>query len=87
MALRPAVHHLAVFAAVACIAVPWYAVSQKLRDASPVEPSPSFATAVVWGDRVFSSPKSLGHWLRFHGASYSLWGERHPHARLVLRSK
>ena len=32
MALRPAVNYVAVFAAVACIAIPWYAVSQKLRD-------------------------------------------------------
>jgi len=87
MALRPAVNYVAVFAAVACIAIPWYAVSQKLRDASPVRPSVSSATAVVWGDRVFSSPSGLRLWLRARGASYAVWGGRHPRALSLLRSR
>ncbi len=87
MALRPSVNYLAAFAAVACIALPWYVVAQKLHDVTPVRASAGSASAVVWGDRVFWSPKSLAHWLHFHGASYALWGQRHPHALLVLRSK
>ena len=79
--------YLAAFAAVACIAIPWYVVAQKLHDVTPVRASGSSASAVVWGDRVFWSPKSFARWLRFRGASYTLWGERHPHALIVLRSK
>ena len=79
--------YFAAFAAVACIAIPWYVVGQKLHDATPVRASASSASAVVWGDRVFWSPKSFARWLRFHGASYTLWGQRHPQALIVLRSK
>jgi hypothetical protein len=87
MALRPSVNYLAAFAAVACIAIPWYVVAQKIHDVTPVRASDYSASAVVWGDRVFWSPKSFARWLRFHGASYTLWGQRHPHAQIVLRSK
>jgi hypothetical protein len=87
MALRPSVNYLAAFAAVACIAIPWYVVAQRLHDVTPVSSSATSASAVVWGDLVFWSPKSLAHWLRFHGASYALWGQRHPDALIVLRSK
>ena len=87
MALRPSVNYLAAFAAVACIAIPWYVVAQRLHDVTPVSSSATSASAVVWGDRVFSSPKSFAHWLRSHGASYVLWGQRHPDALIVLRSK
>jgi hypothetical protein len=87
MALRQSVNYLAAFAAVACIAIPWYVVAQKLHDVTPVRASGNSPSAVVWGDRVFWSPKSFARWLRFHGASYTLWGERHPHALVVLRSK
>ena len=86
MALRPSVNYLAAFAAVVCIAIPWYVVAQKIHDVTPVS-SANSASAVVWGDRVFWSPKSFARWLRFHGASYTLWGQRHPQALIVLRSK
>jgi len=87
MALRPSVNYLAAFAAVACIAIPWYVVAQRLHDVTPVRASGSSASAVVWGDRVFWSPKSFAHWLRARGASYAVWGQRHPDALIVLRSK
>jgi hypothetical protein len=79
--------YLAAFAAVACIAIPWYVVAQKIHDVIPVRAGASSASAVVCGNRVFSSPKSFAHRLRAHGASYAVWGQRHPHALMVLRSK
>jgi hypothetical protein len=42
-------------------------------------------SSVVWGDRVFVGPGSLGHWLKVRGVAYPVWAERHPPANHLLQ--
>ena len=44
-------------------------------------PKPS---AIVWGNRVFSSDRALAYWLGERGASYQSWAERHTAASRVI---
>jgi hypothetical protein len=83
MTVRLAQNLLLILAAIAAIGVPMYFVVRTIADARPVV---SFVppTAVVWGDRVFSSRPPLAVWLHRRGVAYAVWAERHPRASQVL---
>src|SRR5919109_2188537 len=49
---------------------------------SPAAPK---ATAFVWGDRVFTSPAGLRHWLGGRGIEYGRWLTQHPAAAAWVR--
>jgi hypothetical protein len=71
-------------AAVAVLAIPWYLVARTISDVKPAPPSPVGASAIVWGGRVFADRAPFAHWLHVHGVAYSVWGGRHPKARVTL---
>jgi hypothetical protein len=56
-----------------------------LRHVEPVRATVPPVSAVVWGDRVFVGPGSLGHWLKVRGVGYSVWAGRHPPANHLLQ--
>jgi hypothetical protein len=60
-------------------------IARTLRHVQPVRSTRPPVSAVVWGDRVFSNPAGLAHWLRFRGVGYSVWAHRHPPADHVLK--
>jgi hypothetical protein len=66
------------------LAVPWYYVGRTIANAKPVDKPPLPLTGVVWGKRVFVADGRFAHWLHVRGASYRLWGSRHPHASKIL---
>lgn len=41
-------------------------------------PLPQRPTAIVWGDRVFTTRADLASWLRARGVRYETWARRHP---------
>ena len=69
--------------AAAVVALPWIFAVQKLMSPRPVV-SGANPTALVWGDRVFSSPRSIAGWLSPHGESYKGWAPLHPQAVAIL---
>ena len=56
-----------------------------LRNVEPVHATKPPVSSVVWGDRVFVGPGSLGHWLKVRGVGYSVWAKRHPPANHLLQ--
>jgi hypothetical protein len=56
-----------------------------LRHVEPVRSTVPPVSAVVWGDRVFVGPGTLGHWLKVRGVGYSVWAGRHPPANHLLQ--
>jgi hypothetical protein len=64
----------------------WVKVAQTLTTA--VAPPPAArASAVVWGDRVFSTQTQARRWFRSHGLSYRAWIAKHPEALAVLEHR
>jgi hypothetical protein len=84
MTVRSAQNLLFTLAAIAAIGVPMYFVVRTIADARPLGGPFVPPTAVVWGDRVFSSQPPLAVWLHRRGVAYSVWAERHPPASQVL---
>jgi hypothetical protein len=84
MALRLGANPLVLLAAAAVLALPWYFVGRTLNDARPAAVSAVAASAIVWGDLVFTAPQPMRHWLHVHGVAYSVWAGRHPDAARVL---
>jgi hypothetical protein len=65
------------------VAVPWaFAVQRLLSPHSPV--SGASPTSLVWGDRVFSSPRPFADWLSAHGRQYRGWVPLHPQGIAIL---
>lgn len=60
----------------------WFWAVKELR-APPVKVTAQPA-AIVWGNRVFSSRKSLDVWLHARGSSYEAWARRHSGAIDVI---
>ena len=56
-----------------------------LRHVEPVRSTVPPVSGVVWGDRVFVGPGTLGHWLKVRGVGYSVWAGRHPPANHLLQ--
>ena len=67
----------------AVVAVPWTFLVQKLLSPHPVV-SAVRPTSLVWGNRVFSNPRSLASWLSAHGERYKDWAPHHRHAIAIL---
>jgi len=70
---------LALLLAAGAIALPWYFVTNKLKDVEPVR-SPASATAFVWSGRVFAARPPFRRWLHRRGVAYAVWAHRHPAA-------
>jgi hypothetical protein len=69
---------------IAVVAVPWVAVVRQIRNARPAAVPRTLPTALIWGDRVFTSRAALEFWLRSRGASYSTWAHLHGDATKVF---
>jgi hypothetical protein len=69
--------------AAAVVAVPWAFAVQKLVSPRPVVWGES-PTSLVWGDRVFSSPRSFAGWLWARGRPYKDWVPLHPQGVAIL---
>jgi hypothetical protein len=78
------VHRVVGLAAVALVAAPWVVVARTLTHAKPVHVAGSRPSAIVWGDRVFSSRAQLAGWLTARGGSYRHWSALHPVARSTV---
>ena len=72
---------------IAVVAVPWVAVVRQIRNARPAPVSRTLPTALIWGDRVFTSRAALEFWLRSRGASYSTWAHLHGDATKAFESR
>lgn len=68
---------MGVIVAVVALAIPFYLVGKTLHNVHPARSS-AVAQSIVWGDRVFLTPHTLGRWLRSRGVAYSVWASRHP---------
>jgi hypothetical protein len=84
--LRLVAQRVAVLLAAAALATAWWLVVAQLRDAAPVS-SPARPSAIVWGDRVFTSKGALASWLRAHGVDYGRWSSTHPAALRIVDLK
>src|SRR5579859_5107612 len=84
---RSLVMLLAAAAAAAVVAVPIGELVQTLRHVQPVQASIPPVSAVVWGDRVFSTPRPLAGWLQARGVNYRVWAHRHPPANRLLERR
>jgi hypothetical protein len=67
----------AVVATAAFVLLPWLYAVRELRHPEVVE-TVARPTAIVWGDRVFSSKSAFASWLRSTGVSYGEWARKHP---------
>jgi len=76
---------LAAGAVAVVLALPVASIVKTLRHVQPVRATKPPVSSVVWGDRVFLTPKPLAGWLRVRGVSYSAWAKRHPPANRVLK--
>ena len=85
MGLRGIAIRLAWLLALATIAVPWVVVARTMAHPPPPAASTGKPTGLVWGERVFTSRGTLGHWLHVRGVAYSVWSGRHPPAAKRLR--
>jgi hypothetical protein len=82
---RPLVF-LATIAAFAAVGAVWGKVALEIKNAAPI-PDATRPTAIVWDDRVFSSPAQLGSWLRSRGETYTGWAHSHPASAAVLEHR
>lgn len=62
----------------------WLHVARTLTEAKPVNVAGPPPSAIVWGDRVFSSSNQLRDWLDSRGMSYRGWAQRHPAAVRIV---
>jgi hypothetical protein len=65
---------------VTAVAVVWVRVVQTLTEPSDGPKTIGQPGALVWDDRVFTSPGQLKAYLNSQGLSYSRWRARHPTA-------
>jgi hypothetical protein len=65
----------------------WARVAQTISDAKPVVVATTPPSAIVWADRVFTSPEALKHWLWSRGATYAEWKRRYPAAASVIEHR
>jgi hypothetical protein len=76
---------LVVAAAVAGAALAWYSVVRTVSDVRRVSVGAvPTASAIAWGDRVFTTRLPLAAWLRHHGVAYVVWADRHPGVRQTI---
>ena len=80
---------LAMAALLGAGAFAWLEVVRTLEHPNPVvAPNGApFPNGIVWGGRVFQSPRELERWLRSKGASYSRWRRRFPAEARVLEHR
>lgn len=80
---------LAIAAALCAATLLWLDVVQTLRHSKPVvaPKGPPVPSGILWGDRVFRSPRELERWLHSRGASYSRWRRRFPDEARVLEHR
>jgi hypothetical protein len=76
---------LAAAAGAAVVALPITELVRTLQNVQPVQATVPPVSAVVWGDRVFSTPKPLAGWLQTRGVAYRAWAHRHPPANRLLQ--
>lgn len=62
----------------------WLHVARTLTEAKPVKVAGPPPSAIVWGDRVFSTSNQLRAWLDSRGMSYRGWAQRHPAAVRIV---
>jgi hypothetical protein len=62
------------------VAVAAALMSSLSRTSELVDSGHMEASAIAWGDRVFTTRAQLEAWLRSHGAIYRAWLTRHPGA-------
>ena len=67
----------------AAVGLSWGFAVQKLLSPRPVVYGER-PTSLVWGDRVFSSPRSIASWLSAHGERYKDWAPHHQQAVAIL---
>jgi hypothetical protein len=84
-ATRP-LRGVAAVATVAFVLLPWLYALSELRHPEVVE-TVARPTAIVWGDRVFSSKAAFSAWLRSYGVSYESWARKHPDGLRTLDPK
>jgi len=89
LAIRRGASSLSLWLAVAAFALVLAlliaAIAHTLQHVQPVRSKAPPVNAVVWGDRVFSTPTPLARWLKARGLSYSAWAHRHPPANHLLK--
>ena len=68
---------------VAIVALPWGFAVHKMVSPRPVKVD-EMASSLVWGDRVFSSPRPMAGWLSARGYRYRPWASLHPQAVAIL---
>jgi hypothetical protein len=75
---------IATVAAAAFVALSIRELVRTLHDVQPVRAAAPPVSALVWGDRVFWTPKPLAGWLHARGVSYRVWARRHPPGNRLL---
>jgi hypothetical protein len=70
----------------AIVALPWGFAVHKLVSPRPVKVD-GLSSSLVWGDRVFASPRAIGGWLSARGYRYRPWASLHPQAVAILAHK